>query len=253
SRLPVSENERTLPLPPTHHTHTSASCSPSLPTGDNNSPVSISPPSPPPSSSSPSASPQPDDAFTRTIQLGNDISISVTEEDIPDPPLLTFTNTNIDELNGMWDYTPKYWQDRSPLIVKNQRIPIKYWRDLYNARIKLPSGRPWKANQWKGMKTNYGRWRIIVTRWRRLSQEEFWRDFSLPDGNHMSFSSMVSHLVNLRAQEDKELADRARREQFSTVFSYVKGGQRLVKVKDQDIARQYRKLNNLTSDWDDEE
>ncbi|PPQ78300.1 hypothetical protein CVT24_006498, partial [Panaeolus cyanescens] len=239
-----SRSSRSLPLHTIDHCHdSSASRSPSHSTGDDASPMS-------------SSSLQPAEAFTRIIQLGNGISICVTEEDIPDPPLLTFTNSNIDELNGMWDYAPKYWQDRSPLIVKNRRIPIKYWRDLYNARIKLPSGRAWKANQWKGIKTNYGRWRIIVARWRRLSQEEFWRDFSLPDGNRMSFSSMVSHFVELRAREDKELADMARSEyhdQFSTIFSYVKGGQRLVKVKDQDIARQYRKLKQLTSDWDDDE
>lgn len=100
--------------------------------------------------------------FTRTINLGNGAVICVTEDDIPNPPALSFTNTDEDigRLNAMWDYTTPHWQDISPLIVKGIRIPLRYWRDLYNARIKLPSGSSWKQKQWDGLKTYYSKWRV---------------------------------------------------------------------------------------------
>ncbi|KAF9046754.1 hypothetical protein BJ165DRAFT_1474000 [Panaeolus papilionaceus] len=190
--------------------------------------------------------------FLRTFQLGNGAVISVTEADIPDPPSISFTNDKIDNLNAMWDFTPPHYRDTSPLIVKNIRIPIKHWRDLYKSRIKLPLGRYWKENQWNGIKRYYGKWRIIVARWRWLSHEEFWQDFT-HDGTHMAFSSMTTHLSAIRAREDKQLAERARLEygdQFAAVFCYSKEGHQIVKTRNLDIAKQFRKIKGLESDWD---
>lgn len=70
----------------------------------------------------------------------------------------------------------------------------------------------------------------------------------------MSFTDMKSHLATIRAREDTELAERARHEygdQFTRVFSYTKGPMRgIVKTKNLDIARQYRALKHIRSDWD---
>ncbi|PPQ82792.1 hypothetical protein CVT24_009895 [Panaeolus cyanescens] len=195
-------------------------------------------------------------AITRTIQLGNGRTISVVKDDIPNPPALTFSNEEISLLNGMWDYTSPHWQDTSPLIVKNMRIPIKYWRDLYNSRTKLPSGKQWKEGQWKGVKSCYGKWRIIVARWRRLSQEEFWQDFTLPDGSRMVMSTMTAQLATIRAREDAKHAEEARHEygnDFSATFGYFKHGKYFIKTRNSDIAKQYRKIKNIKTDWDSDD
>ncbi|KAF9054403.1 hypothetical protein BJ165DRAFT_1522942 [Panaeolus papilionaceus] len=194
-----------------------------------------------------------DNRFVRPIQIGANISLTLGEDDIPDPPPLSFTNEEIDKLNGMWDDTPPYWRGTSPLIVKGHRVPIKYWRNLYYSHLKLPSGEQWKAKQWNNVKSYYSKWRIIVARWRRLSQDDFWRDFTLSDGRRMAFSAMTGHLTEIRAREDAELAHQAQIEygdRFDSVFSYRKGVRRIVKTRKVEIARQYRKLKTMESDWD---
>jgi len=54
---------------------------------------------------------------------------------------------------------------------------------------------------------------------------------------------------------DEDLYHSAKEEfgdQFSVVFSYVKKGERVVKTKPVDIAKQYRKLKGMADTGDDD-
>lgn len=53
---------------------------------------------------------------TRTLKLANDLSITFSEDEVPDPPAVGFAN-NIPALNRMWDDTSPAWDGHSDLVI----------------------------------------------------------------------------------------------------------------------------------------
>jgi hypothetical protein len=91
--------------------------------------------------------------------------------------------------------------------------------------------------------------KVIVKRWRQGSEDDFWREFSTSSGQRLMYTVIVDRLAQARKENDSELAGRAKREygvEFSKVFCYKKNGAFFVKVKACDIAKQYRRLKNIT-------
>lgn len=88
----------------------------------------------------------------RSLRLGNGTLISFTEDDVPDPPVLSFSDhANIPFLNRMWDDTSEYWDGQSKLIIHGQPIAIIYWPEVYAYS---------KKGQWKGVKGNWFNWKV---------------------------------------------------------------------------------------------
>jgi hypothetical protein len=97
--------------------------------------------------------------------------------------------------------------------------------------------------------------KVIVQRWRQGSEDDFWREFSTASGKRLMYTAIVDRLAQARKENDSEMASRAKQEygdDFSKVFCYKKNGACFVKVKACDIAKQYRKLKNITDDMDTE-
>lgn len=67
------------------------------------------------------------------------------------------------------------------------------------------------------------------------------------------YTAIVDRLAQSRKEKDSELASRAKQEygdKFSNIFCYKKNGACFVKTKACDIAKQYRRLKNITDDMD---
>ena len=82
-----------------------------------------------------------------------------------------------------------------------------------------------------------------MKRWRQSSEQDFWREFSDASGQKLSYTTIVDRLTQIRKEQDKKMADRARvyyGEKFKNIFVYKKSGALFVKTKDHDIAKQFR-------------
>jgi hypothetical protein len=85
----------------------------------------------------------------------------------------------------------------------------------------------------------------IVERYRALSPDGFWVEFST-EGKRQSYTRITTSLRTQRASADKDTAERARLEygaSFDTVFSYRLGSGRRVMNTNQKIAERYRELH----------
>jgi len=93
-----------------------------------------------------------------------------------------------------------------------------------------------------------------VRRWRQGTPDQFWEEFS-EGGEILGYKSILARLAAQRRARNEMWAQKARDEfgsSFDTTFSYVKNGQRHVKTKEGDIAKQYCLLKNICDDGDDD-
>ncbi|KAF8240059.1 hypothetical protein L208DRAFT_1234834, partial [Tricholoma matsutake] len=67
---------------------------------------------------------------TRTLLLSDGHSITFTAQDVPPPPMTTFTD-NIPCLNSMWDDTSMYWDQDSVFRILGHPIALVYWPIVY--------------------------------------------------------------------------------------------------------------------------
>lgn len=189
----------------------------------------------------------------RPLILDDGRQLSITESDVPDPPVVSFAE-NIPQLNRMWDNTSCHWQNKSPLVIQGVPIPIKHWPEIY---------RYWKEGQWQGTKGKWWEWKvssiclfsalrakfllqIVIERWRETTPEEFWAQFSNENGMHNSWTRIVKQITAERIEEDEKTVKRARLEygdSFDTTFTSRKGSRHFVLVDRAAIARRYRELS----------
>ncbi|KAF8232777.1 hypothetical protein L208DRAFT_1270369 [Tricholoma matsutake] len=67
----------------------------------------------------------------RDIQLGNGKTIYITEDDVPNPPVLTFAH-DITHLNSIWDNTSMFWDSSKAVFsVKGEPVALVHWPVLY--------------------------------------------------------------------------------------------------------------------------
>ncbi|KDR83110.1 hypothetical protein GALMADRAFT_276082 [Galerina marginata CBS 339.88] len=194
---------------------------------------------------------------TRTITLAKGQKVTFTQNDVRDPPALSFANLGADlpVLNSMWDDVTEHWRGSSPLRIHGVPIPVVYWKDVYTSKG-VPKGEvPWMPKQWKGTKSKYFDWKVLVKRWREGTPEQFWSAFTV-DGVRLGYKAILSKLEESRKSRNSALSDQARYEygeQFAETFSYFKNNKRHVKTKACSIAKQYRTLKGLPPDDDDDE
>lgn len=87
---------------------------------------------------------------TRTLKLANNLSITFSEDEVPDPPAVGFAN-NIPALDRMWDDTSSAWDGHSDLVIQGKPIALIYWPDVYKY---------WKGTQWQGTKGRFSEWKV---------------------------------------------------------------------------------------------
>jgi hypothetical protein len=190
---------------------------------------------------------------TRSITLARGIRIVFTENDVPRPRSVSFARDvkkDFPTLNGMWDDHSEHWAGFSFLKIQGRPIPLVYWKAVYSAK----QGNGWKPGEWKIIKSNYFDWKILVTRWRKGTPEDFWAEFS-EGGKPLGYKSILRRLAAERKATNERLHHQARNEfgtAFATMFSYMKNGQRHVKTKASDIAKQYVLLKGIPGSDDDE-
>ena len=95
---------------------------------------------------------------------------------------------------------------------------------------------------------------ILVTRWREGTPEDFWAEFS-EGGKSLGYKVILRRLAAERKATNEGLLQQARSEYgaaFDTKFSYMKDGQRHVKTKASDVAKQYLSLKGVQGYNDDE-
>ena len=91
--------------------------------------------------------------------------------------------------------------------------------------------------------------------WQQGTPDEFWAEFS-ENGKRLGYKAILLHLTAQHIAEDDRLVQLAKEEfgtKFLEVFSYVKNGKEVVKVKHADIARQYRRIKGIEGDDEDRE
>lgn len=100
------------------------------------------------------ASPEANDISINTlaiIVIGEKTSITARQEDIPDPPFVTFSK-DIKKLNRVWDDSITSWSPaKCALEINGTKVPVKYWRNVYMY------GKP---GQRKGLKSRWGDWKV---------------------------------------------------------------------------------------------
>lgn len=89
----------------------------------------------------------------RVLKLGNGTLLQVADNEIPDPPAISFVN-DIPRLNGMWDNHTEHWQGMSIINIQGHPIAIEYWPLLYHYG---------HDQQWKGMKNKWTDWRVCAS------------------------------------------------------------------------------------------
>lgn len=177
----------------------------------------------------------------------NDKCLTYTAETLPDPPALSYkTRAQLEQL-------VKDWDSSSFLIIDGVGIPICYWQKLYSRT---------RPNAWKRIKDQWTKYKFIVGGFKSFeSSKAFWEHMSLATAKgervpNLTFKVISIVLRQMRSDQDREDAEAAKTEykgaQFSSLFSYRKGGRQFVMKKPQDIARLYRRLKKRPVYWDDE-
>lgn len=72
-----------------------------------------------------------------------------TKKDVPEPP--TGISLDIEALAAVWDDSWPNWKHVSPLVIKEQPIPLKFFHSIYIG-----------SSQWKSLKQNWSRWNVSV-------------------------------------------------------------------------------------------
>ncbi|KAG2098263.1 uncharacterized protein F5147DRAFT_816123, partial [Suillus discolor] len=157
----------------------------------------------------------------RVLKLGNGTLLQVADDEIPDPPAISFVN-DIPRLNGMWDDRTEHWQGTSIINIQ---------------------GHPDCNRQWKGTKNKWTDWRDIVERYRRGTPEQFWARFRAANGEPLKFTAIVHRLREERKEANFALVERAREEYRSDFFfTYRKGGEEHTMTRPSAIAKKYKEL-----------
>ncbi|KAG1888025.1 uncharacterized protein F5891DRAFT_987886 [Suillus fuscotomentosus] len=169
------------------------------------------------------------------LNLGDGTILQLVDDDIPDPPAVSFAN-DILRLNAMWDDNTVHWLNESIITIQGHPIAVKYWPLLY---------RYGPNQQWKGTKSKWTDWRDVVERYRQGTPDHFWADFKTDSGERMKFTAIVQKLRDERKAEHTALVERAHREfhaEFDDLFTYRRGGEGHVMTKPSAIARKYIEL-----------
>ncbi|KAK6989000.1 hypothetical protein R3P38DRAFT_2803944 [Favolaschia claudopus] len=203
-------------------------------------------PSPPPFITATSASdpnPATDNIRTRTLRLAGEVVLTFSEEDVPDPPAISYAHRGVNSLLADWDDDSTRWPGTSPLTIKGVPIAVKYWSRVYKY---------WKSSQWQGVKKNWFDWKVLVTAITAApSINEFWAKYSVPgkDGvlQRMKYTPLLNQLTRERKAEDARIAAIAVQELTPEQLTYRNGGQYRVMRKVSTIAARYRELKGLVA------
>jgi hypothetical protein len=172
---------------------------------------------------------------SRSLQLGNGTMIMFSEDDVPNPPLMTFAH-DIARLNSIWDDTSTFWTPADAVFfVKGQAIALVYLPELY---------RRWKGQQWDGLKKQYSEWKPLIERYRSGTAQEFWREFS-QDGKCFPYSRIIKALRDRRKEDNMRTVQEAQLvygDSFNSLFSYMKNGKAVVMTAPSEIAKRYHEL-----------
>jgi hypothetical protein len=190
--------------------------------------------------------PSPSPRKTKSITVNGTI-IRYNADTLPEPPTLSY-RTREQFHNLVED-----WTSGSFITIDGIGIPLRFWKDLYS----------WtRPAAWKRMKDQWSKFKLFVGAFNGFSApEEFWNSLSVPPTNSRAgmanFKRISDELRVARNERDQEDAERAKAEytgdEFDTSFSYRKRGKVFVMKKDFDIARRYRRLQEIPATyWDDE-
>ncbi|KAG1902421.1 uncharacterized protein F5891DRAFT_949182 [Suillus fuscotomentosus] len=169
------------------------------------------------------------------LNLGYGTILQLVDDNIPDPPAVSFAN-DILRLNAMWDDDTVHWLNESIITIQGHPIAVKYWPLLYHYC---------HNQQWKGTKSKWTDWRDVVEHYRRGTPDHFWADFKTDSVERMKFTAIVQKLCDERKAEHTALVERTHREfhaEFDDLFTYQQGGEGHVMTKPSAIARKYIEL-----------
>ncbi|KAJ7093977.1 hypothetical protein B0H15DRAFT_799017 [Mycena belliarum] len=191
----------------------------------------IEPPNTSPSTSCVPSIVSPSKVPTRTITLGNKISLTLTVDEVKhiSVPATSFAE-DIGRLNQMWDDISPHWKNDSVLIISNHAIALVYWPEVFK-----------KTGLWSAHKSAWTEW--------KGTPDEFWQRFKSKDGEKMSYTAICAYLRMERKKADEDLAEQARAEygaEFKVKFSYrcSKTNARVAMTKSSAIAKEYRRLRS---------
>jgi hypothetical protein len=83
------------------------------------------------------------------LQLANKI-VHFSKGDIPDPPNMSFSQ-DMAQLDRIWDDLSPQWRNYSPLVIRGNYIPMKYWSVVYKYRL---------PKQWSGIKQLWHQYQV---------------------------------------------------------------------------------------------
>ncbi|KAJ3753402.1 hypothetical protein EV360DRAFT_87831 [Lentinula raphanica] len=145
----------------------------------------------------------------------------------------------IDRLDRVWDDERPNWDPRdcgqNLLKINGVPIALQYWQEVFSGK---------RSSVWSWLKKSWNQWRYVVERYQSGSPQDFWKEFSEKDElsgkvKLFTWKRITDRLCDLRTEQEKILADRARAEyggRFSQVFVNNQGK---VLRKNSAIAKHY--------------
>ncbi|KAJ3711922.1 hypothetical protein C8R42DRAFT_687701 [Lentinula raphanica] len=154
------------------------------------------------------------------LTIGHGQVIRYRLSSIREPNMISFSGS-IDRLDRVWDDERPNWDptDCGQNLLKINGVPIalRYWQEVFCGK---------RSSIWPWLKKHWNEWRYVVERYQSGSPQDFWKEFSEKDESTgkvkpFTWKRITDRLRDLRTEEEKVLADRAREEygdRFSEVF-----------------------------------
>ncbi|KIL53880.1 hypothetical protein M378DRAFT_47054, partial [Amanita muscaria Koide BX008] len=140
---------------------------------------------------------------------------------------------DIDHLSTIWDDMWPSWAGNSPLVIKNEPIPLKHFRTVYI-----------HTQRWKMLKQQWSKWNFLMAEYQSLGPSNFWAKWS-KNGIPEKPSQILDSLKAERRARDQRDATAAKEEyvtDFGGTFAYRKGGKTFTMKTERVIAGKFRKL-----------
>jgi hypothetical protein len=95
----------------------------------------------------------------RLLRLGDGTVVTFTNEDVPNPPAISFVE-DIARLNRIWDDTSTFWNPADcVLCIRDYPIALIHWKAIYSYG---------KKGQWRGTRNKWADWQVCRCSSRRV-------------------------------------------------------------------------------------
>ncbi|KAJ7477895.1 hypothetical protein B0H11DRAFT_1916758 [Mycena galericulata] len=183
-------------------------------------------------------------AYDRTPAAANQLPQVSFKDKFPDPPKDDYFSAGsvagMQTLVARWDPDFPEWDPTlDHFRIQGRPIPLKEYRDIWR-------GTP----AWSVIRQRYSLWKKLVTTYKELGENTFWKKFSDPEGKPFGYTRLervIGQENQIGEKEQAELIRKAIGSSFDSIFVYRKSGQNVVISDAKSIIRKYQSLPHTTA------